>query len=128
MSKLVKLTLAFALSPLALAAQNAPAVGAIAPDFSAQTPLGQTVHLADQHKQGPTVLVVLRGFPGYQCPYCTRQVHDFVEHSADFKAKNAEVVLVYPGPPADLDQHAKEFLAKQADLPANIHLVADPRL
>jgi peroxiredoxin len=53
-------------------------------------------------------------------------VHDFVEHSADFAARKANVVLVYPGPPADLDQHAKEFLAKQADLPSNIKLVVDP--
>ena len=33
---------------------------------------------------------------------------------------------MYPGPPADLDQHAKEFLEKQAELPANIVLVTDP--
>jgi hypothetical protein len=36
------------------------------------------------------------------------------------------VLLVYPGPPADLDQHAKEFLVKQADLPANIIMAIDP--
>ncbi len=34
--------------------------------------------------------------------------------------------LVYPGPPADLDQHAKEFLAKEAELPKNVQLVTDP--
>jgi peroxiredoxin len=72
------------------------------------------------------VLVLLRGYPGYQCPYCVRQVHDFVEHASDFAAKNTRVLLVYPGPPADLDQHAKEFLEKQADLPANVVLVTDP--
>ncbi len=36
------------------------------------------------------------------------------------------MLLVYPGPLADLDQHAKELLAKQADLPANIILATDP--
>ena len=55
-----------------------------------------------------------------------QQVHDFIEHGADFAAKKTSVLLVYPGPPADLDQHAKDFLAKQADLPANIQLVLDP--
>jgi peroxiredoxin len=55
-----------------------------------------------------------------------KQVHDFVEHSADLAAEKANVLLVYPGPPADLDQHAKEFLTKQADLPPNIRLVIDP--
>jgi peroxiredoxin len=53
-------------------------------------------------------------------------VHDFVKHGPDFAAKNATVLLVYPGPPADLDQHAKEFLAKQAQLPSNVVLVTDP--
>src|SRR5579863_6998112 len=38
----------------------------------------------------------------------------------------ANVLLVYPGPPAELDQRAKEFLAKQAELPSNIRLVIDP--
>ncbi len=70
-------------------------------------------------------MVVLRGFPGYQCPYCVRQVHDFIDHASDFAAKNTRV-LVYPGPPANLDQHAKEFLEKQAELPSNIVLVSDP--
>ena len=72
------------------------------------------------------VLVVLRGYPGYQCPYCVKQVHDFIDHASDFAAKNTRVVIVYPGPPAGLDQHAKDFLEKQAGLPANIVLVTDP--
>ena len=110
-----------------MAAAQTPAVGAKAPDFTLQTPTGTTVTLAKERAKGTTVLVLLRGFPGYQCPYCVKQVHDFVEHSADFATRKANVVLVYPGPPADLDQHAKEFLAKQqADLPSNIKLVIDP--
>ena len=76
--------------------------------------------------KGTTVLVVLRGFPGYQRPYCVKQVHDFIEHGSDFAAKRVNVLLVYPGPPAGLDQRAKESLAKQAELPANIQLVIDP--
>jgi peroxiredoxin len=83
------------------------------------------VSLASETAKGTTVLVVLRGFPGYQCPYCEKQVHDFVEHGSDFAAKRVNVLLVYPGPPAELDQRAKEFLAKQAELPANIQLVID---
>jgi peroxiredoxin len=109
-----------------MAAAQTPAVGAKAPDFTLQTPAGASVVLARERAKGTTVLVLLRGFPGYQCPYCVKQVHDFVEHSADFAARKANVVLVYPGPPADLDRHAREFLAKQADLPPNIKLVIDP--
>ena len=67
-----------------------------------------------------------RDSPGHQCPYCVKQVHDFVDHASDFAATGTRVLLVYPGPPADLDQHAKEFLEKQAELPSNIVLVTDP--
>ena len=103
-----------------------PAVGAKAPDFTLSTPSGKAIVMSSEQQGRTLVLVVLRGYPGYQCPYCVRQVHDFVEHASDFAAKNSRVLLVYPGPPADLDQHAREFLEKQADLPANIVLVTDP--
>ena len=120
------LTIAFVVAGCGLAAAQTPPVGAKAPDFILQTPAGNSVDFARERARGTTVLVLLRGFPGYQCPYCVKQVHDFVEHGADFAAIRVNVVLVYPGPPADLDQHAKEFLAKQADLPANIKLLVDP--
>jgi thioredoxin-dependent peroxiredoxin len=103
-----------------------PAVGAKAPDFTLSTPTGKTVRMSAEQRGHNLVLVVLRGFPGYQCPYCVKQVHDFIDHASDFAAKNTRVLLVYPGPPADLDQHAKDFLEKQAELPANIVLVTDP--
>jgi peroxiredoxin Q/BCP len=103
-----------------------PAVGAKAHDFSLTTITGTSVRLAKQQDGHSLVLVVLRGYPGYQCPFCQKQVHDFVEHAGDFAAKKATVLLVYPGPPADLDQRAKEFLAKEADMPSNIVLVTDP--
>jgi thioredoxin-dependent peroxiredoxin len=103
-----------------------PAVGTKAPDFTLSTPTGKTVQMSSKLRGHGLVLVVLRGFPGYQCPYCVKQVHDFVEHAADFEARKIRVLLVYPGPPAALDDHAKDFLAKQADLPGNITLVTDP--
>jgi len=74
----------------------------------------------------PLVLVVLRGYPGYDCPFCVQQVHDFITYGPKFAVKNARVLLVYPGPPADLDQHARAFLEKQANLPVNVVLVTDP--
>ncbi|MGA8938051.1 MAG: peroxiredoxin family protein [Acidobacteriaceae bacterium] len=103
-----------------------PVVGAKAPDFTLPTPTGKPVQMSRELRGHELVLVVLRGFPGYQCPYCVRQVHDFVEHAADFAAKNTRALLVYPGPPANLQQHAKEFLAMQAEFPANVVLVIDP--
>jgi peroxiredoxin Q/BCP len=108
------------------ASAQTPTVGAKAPDFTLSTPTGKTVTLSAGQSGHFLVLVILRGFPGYQCPYCVKQVHDFVERASAFKAKNTRVLLVYPGPPADLDQHAKEFLEKQAELPSNVVLVTDP--
>ena len=103
-----------------------PVVGAKVPDFTLATPAGKAVTLSSEQEGHGLVLVILRGFPGYQCPYCVKQVHDFVDHASGFKAKNTRVLLVYPGPPADLDQHAKEFFEKQAELPSNVVLVTDP--
>ncbi len=103
-----------------------PDIGQKAPGFTLKTPDGQAVSLDEMTRKGPVALVVLRGYPGYQCPFCTKQVHDVVENADKFKAAGAEVLLVYPGPPADLDQRAKEFLVKQNPLPPNVHLVIDP--
>ena len=103
-----------------------PGVGAVAPPFTLSTPTGTQVQLRDELQKGTVALVVLRGFAGYQCPYCLRQVHDFVDHASQFAARRTEVVLVYPGPSANLGQHAMNFLAQQAALPPIVVLVLDP--
>jgi len=112
-------------STATLSAQT-PEKGGTAPDFSLNTPDGHPVRLTELTNKQEVVLIVLRGYPGYQCPFCQKQVHDYIDHASEFAQKKIEILLVYPGPPADLDQHAKEALAKQADLPANMHLVVDP--
>lgn len=121
---LIALSVAFV--AVASAGAQTPTTGTKAPNFTLSTPTGKSVSLAKETAKGTTVLIVLRGFPGYQCPYCTKQVHDFASHSAEFAAKKTNVLLIYPGPPAALSQHAAEFLAKQADLPSNVKLVIDP--
>lgn len=103
-----------------------PAIGAKAPDFTLSTPSGKVVTMSSARAGERLVLVVLRGYPGYDCPFCVQQVHDFIVHGAEFAAKGTRVLLVYPGPPAALDQHAKAFLEKQANLPDNVILVTDP--
>ena len=112
------------ISPLFAAA--IPEVGQKAPEFILSTPDGHALKLSEVIGKGTVVLVVLRGFPGYQCPYCQKQVHDFLVNSDKFAADGAEVLLVYPGPPANLDQRARDFLAKENPLPAKVHLVIDP--
>lgn len=125
-NRLSTVALAGVLLASAGASAQTPEVGGKAPDFSLSTPTGHPVRLSELTNKSTVVVVMLRGFPGYQCPYCEKQVHDFVEHAPAFAAKKATVLLIYPGPPADLDVHAKEFLAKQSELPQNIQLVTDP--
>ncbi len=83
------------------------------------------VELQKLLKKGPVALVVLRGYPGYQCPVCTKQAASFMEHADEFDKLDATVVFVYPGPAKQLDQRAKEFL-KDITLPKPMVLVLDP--
>lgn len=100
-------------------------MGEKAPDFRLSTPEGKSIQLSEVEASGPVVLVVLRGYPGYQCPYCTRQVQDFIEKAKGFADIGARIVLVYPGPPKDLNARASEFLVGK-QLPSNFDLVLDP--
>ncbi len=113
------------LAALPVAAAAPPAVGESAPDFTLSTPEGKSVRLSELRSQSSVVLVVLRGYPGYQCPYCNRQVQDFMQHSQGFSDARVRVLLVYPGPPQDLGLRANEFLTGKK-LPENFDLVLDP--
>lgn len=104
---------------------NPPAVGDQAPDFTLTTIQGKKVRLSEMTAKSPVVLVVLRGFPGYQCPICNQQVHSFVKQAQDFANAGARVILVYPGPAENLSDKASEFVADKK-LPENFDLVLDP--
>ena len=105
-------------------AQTPPVVGQAAPDFRLPALNGEAVQLSKLTAQGPVVLVVLRGFPGYQCPACNAQTGQLIASAAKFAEMKASVVLVYPGPPPGLAQRAKEF-ANEKTWPENFHLVVD---
>ena len=102
-----------------------PKLGEKAPPFSLLDLDGQRVTLDDELTHGPVVLVLLRGWPGYQCPFCTRQFADFLGHASAFDAAGARVVWVYPGPSDSVQQHAREFLASRA-LPSAFRITTDP--
>ena len=106
-------------------AATTPAVGETAPDFSLKDFEAHSVQLGDLTPNGDVVLVVLRGWPGYQCPLCNQQAHDFVKSAAKFKAAGAHVVMVYPGPADDLKAHAKDFLSDK-NWPKDFDFVLDP--
>ena len=116
---------ALTFAALAATAAMPPAVGDTAPDFTLKTLDAMPVELKQLTSQSPVVLVVLRGWPGYQCPLCTRQVHDFVPHAAEFASAGAKVLMVYPGSAQNLQAHAQEFL-RDKNWPKEFLFVIDP--
>ena len=110
---------------LARAASQPPAVGEAAADFTLSTVAGERVQLSQQLKKGPVVLIVLRGYPGYQCPVCNTQVGQFITSAKKLKDAGANVILVYPGAAAGLKEHASEFVRGKT-LPDNFYFVLDP--
>ena len=102
-----------------------PSVGDSAPGFTLPLAQGGTVELAQVLAKQPVVLVLLRGYPGYQCPLCHKQVQDFLRNAQAFTDAGVQLILVYPGEKDGLVEHAKEFVADQM-FPPNFHLALDP--
>ncbi len=104
------------------------APGNTAKDFQLRSVGGElsgNVRLSDVNAEGTVVVVVLRGFPGRQCPACSAQVADFVKNADKFAAKKARVLLIYPGAKSQLDQHAGDFL-QGTKLPKPLTFLLDP--
>ncbi|MEL7267207.1 MAG: redoxin domain-containing protein, partial [Planctomycetota bacterium] len=109
-----------------IAAADVPTVGQRVADF--ELPVvggdGKTAKLSDALKKGPVAVIVLRGFPGYQCPLCSRQYGELRNRAAAFGKSASQVFLIYPGPMNSLETRAKQF-AGQASIPAPLTLVRD---
>jgi peroxiredoxin len=99
-------------------------VGQKAPDFSLPAVDGKIVRLSDTTARGTVILIVLRGYPGYQCPFCNRQARDFAQQAQAIAQRAAHVLMVYPGPGQDLNAHAREFLAEK--MFDGVEMVLDP--
>jgi peroxiredoxin len=108
-----------------LLAAEPPREGGHAPDFELKALDGTAVRLSDKVAAGPTVVVMLRGYPGYQCPVCRRQVGQLAEKAGSFREAGASVVLVYPGDVPDLAEKAREFFGSKP-LPEGFVAVTDP--
>lgn len=111
--------------PTPQAAGIGPKVGDEAKDFELAAIGGEKVKLSKLTERGPVVLVVLRGYPGYQCPLCTRQFAEFREKADEFKKAGAQVVFVYPGPADGLKDKAAAFV-KGKDYPGHFTILLDP--
>lgn len=113
----------FALAFATTAFAAPPKVGDKAPAFTLDDLQGSKMTLASQVKKGAVVLIMLRGYPGYQCPICTAQVGSYLSRAKDFG--KTPVILVYPGSAEGLKEHANEFVNGK-NLPANFHILLDP--
>ena len=101
------------------------AVGEKAVGFKLKTIQGNEVQLDETIKNHPVVLVVLRGWPGYQCPVCTKQVGNLIADADIIAELHAVVIMVYPGPSDQLQEHAKEF-SEDFEFPDNFYFTLDP--
>lgn len=112
---------------MSIGAAEPPKVGDKAPGFTLKTLDNRPVGLKELTQSGAGILVVLRGWPGYQCPVCDLQVRAFLQSSAELAEAKAQVVFVYPGPAKDLEAHGKEFLeSKESKWPDHFQFVLDP--
>lgn len=107
------------------AAEKPPVAGAEARDFELAALGGEKVKLSKLAADGPVVLVVLRGYPGYQCPLCTRQFGEFLVKADAFRKAGSKVVFVYPGPANNLKSRAGEFV-RGKDIPDHFYVLLDP--
>lgn len=101
------------------------AVGEKAADFKLQTIRGNEVQLDEMIKDHYVILVVLRGWPGYQCPMCTKQVGNLISDADIIAELRAVVIMVYPEPSEQLQEHAKEF-SEDFKFPDNYYFTLDP--
>src|SRR5262245_50300695 len=113
------LTLPF--SAHAQTAGKTPAVGDKAPDFTLKAIDGTTVTLSEELKRGPVVLILLRGWPGYQCPFCVRQFGEFLGQKAELSSAGARVLWIYPT--SDGNQAHAEAFVNNKDVPPNFRLM-----
>ena len=127
MSRRLLASLAFLLFASHLAGSPAapPGVGDKAPDFTLAQIDGRKLTLSAELKAGPIVLIVGRGWVGYQCPFCNRQFGDFLRNAKELDTAGARVVWVYPGPADAVQKRAEEF-ADGKPFPANFRFVLDP--
>ena len=109
-------------------ADEPPSKGDLVPDFKLPV-VGEDryVSLQELNQSGPIVLVVLRGFPGYQCPLCTQQVGTLRNRAKTLAEVTQKVVLIYPGPADGLETHAEEFMGSNT-LPEPFLMVRDPEM
>lgn len=93
---------------------------------------GKKVDLAQFRGKSNVVLVVTKGMPqfpgGVFCPGCLAQMNSLVANHAEFKKREAEVLVVFPGPSEKAGDFLANAKAREADKPSPIPLLLDKDL
>jgi len=79
---------------------------------------GSQIKLSDFLGKKNVILVFTEGFNGMLCPFCKTQTSRLVSNYDKFKARNCEIIVVYPGPKDHLDEFVEAALKtekKQVD-------------
>ncbi len=75
----------------------------------------------------PAVVLVMRGFSGQVCLYCAAQTAAVANRIADFRAADAEVLVVYPGPAESIVSFVAAVQTLRQE-PSPMALALDPAL
>jgi peroxiredoxin len=106
-------------------ASGQPEVGQRAIDFELPIVNGEGyLSLSETCKEGPTVLIFLRGYPVSQCAFDSTQVNGLVSRSKVLDQSAHRVVLVYPGQAKGLERNAERFMASRR-MPEPLVIVRD---
>ena len=68
---------------------------------------GSVLDLNDFIGKKNVLLVIMRGFAGIICPYCTQQASELIQNRDKITASNTELIMVYPGPESKINDFVK---------------------
>jgi peroxiredoxin len=90
-------------------------------------PDGNFFNISQFRGRKRVVLIFLRGFPGYVCMSCSAQTTTLAEQEEEFKKRDAQVILVYPGHPDTVPTflEATRNYSAEVDLPYPVLLDID---
>jgi peroxiredoxin len=96
----------------------------LALDFVDST--GKPVNINDYRGSKNVVLIFTRGYPGFVCPNCSTLTSRLIANHDEFTKRDAEVLVVYPGDKAHLDDFVKASKpAQSADKPVPFAILLD---
>lgn len=91
------------------------------------TSTGGVIDLNDYRGNKSVCVVVMRGFAGQVCVYCSTQTRVLAERINDFKAQDNEVIIVYPGPAETIPMFYEAVNSVGGDA-GNLKIVLDVNL